>query len=195
MIDFIVGHDITLCSLELEDIINNTNYLCWMNDLSLDIYTERNYFPNTKKHLQDFYNHACTNTDLMLLGIKYKETHVGNITFSKIDNINHNAFIAYMLGDRLVSGKGIITNACIMLMYYGFQKLNFERIYGGVSVLHKASIKVCKKVGLEIEGTLKHTLYRNGEYTDSYIVAATRDIWLEIFESKALDLLEIFPTY
>ena len=95
--------------------------------------------------MQSYFDRSCENDDLKLLGIVDNETdkHIGNITFQEIDWINRRAFIAYMLGDKDFSGKGIITQAVLMMMLYGFQKLNFDRIYGGVSELHAASIRIC----------------------------------------------------
>ena len=197
MKSFLVGKRISLSSIDPAELESGTPYFNWMNDLSLDEYTQRSYFPNSRERMLDYYNHAIKNRDLILLGIYDNESskHIGNITFSQINWINRNAFIAYLLGDSSFAGKGIVTDAVLMMMYYGFNRLNFERIWGGVSDLHEASKKVCDKTGLKVEGKMRHTLFRNGEFSDSLVVGAIRDEWMSEFGDKAASLFEVKPTY
>ena len=190
---YLVGKRISLHGLtedQLED-----DYYDWMDDLSLDLFTTRSYFPNNMKRMFDYYQHACTNTDLILLGIFDNESgkHIGNITFQEIDWINQTAVIAYMLGDKHFIGEGIIPEACLMMMYYGFNKLNFERISAGVVADHKASQRVCAKVGLDIEGTQRKHFKRNGKRYDSHIVGALRDEWMMIYGKETRELFQELP--
>ena len=77
-----------------------------------------------------------------------------------------------------------------MAMYYGFQKLNLERIHGGVAKDHIASKRICEKVGLIEEGTMRGHLLRGDKRYDINIVGALRDEWLIKFSKKALQLLD-----
>lgn len=194
---FLVGKRISLHGLRPEDLRADAPYYSWLEDLSLDEYTERSYFPNSEGRMLDYYNRSTTNTSLVLLGIFDNETglHVGNITLQDINLMNRRAFIAYLLGDASFAGRGYVTDAVLMMMYYGFNRLNLNRIYGGVSALHGASRKVCAKVGLKEEGLQRQTLYRNGEYSDSVPVGALRDEWMAELGEKALSLFEVKPTY
>ena len=81
-----------------------------------------------------------------------------------------------------------------MMMLYGFQKLNFDRIYGGVSELHAASIRICQKVGLVEEGRMRNHILRNGEASDILVVGSLRDEWLVSHGDKALQLFAVPPT-
>lgn len=194
---FLVGKRISLHGLRPEDLHTDAPYYSWLEDLSLDEYTERSFFPNSQGRMLDYYNNSTKNSSLVLLGIYDNETglHIGNITFSEINWLNRRAFIAYMLGDASFGGRGYVTDAVLMMMYYGFNRLNFNRIYGGVSALHGASRKVCVKVGLKEEGLQRQTLFRNGEFSDSIPVGALRDEWMPEFGEQALSLFEVKPTY
>lgn len=194
---FLVGKKISLHGLRSEDLKEGAPYYEWMDDLSLDLLTERSYFPNNPARMMAYYERACQNRDLMLLGIYDNETgkHIGNITLSDINYWNRNAYIGYLLGDKNFTGRGVVTDACLMLMYYGFNKLNLERIHGGVSSRHPASIRVCEKVGLVVEGRRRQHLFRNGEWSDDIIVGALKSEWMEEFGKKARDLFEVLPTY
>ena len=193
---YLIGKTISLHGLTAVDVSEDSPYFSWLDDLSLDTFTERSYFPNNAKRMQSYFDRSCENDDLILLGIFDNETdkHIGNITFQEIDWINRRAFIAYMLGDKEFSGKGIITQAVLMMMFYGFQKLNFDRIHGGVSELHVASIRICQKVGLLEEGRMRNHILRNGEASDILVVGSLRDEWLVSHGDKALQLFTVPPT-
>ena len=193
---YLIGKTISLHGLTAAHVSEDSPYYSWLDDLSLDSFTERSYFPNNVKRMQSYFDQSSENDDLILLGIFDNETdkHIGNITFQEIDWINRRAFIAYMLGDKEFSGKGIITQAVLMMMLYGFQKLNFDRVYGGVSELHGASVRICQKVGLLEEGRMRKHLLRNGEASDILVVGSLRDEWLASHGDKALQLFAVPPT-
>jgi [ribosomal protein S5]-alanine N-acetyltransferase len=194
---FLISKRIHLKGLNESHLQVDQPYFRWLNDLSLDEYTERSIFPNNQARMLSYYNRAIENNDLVLLGIFDNETekHIGNITFQQINWFNRNAFIAYLLGDASFAGKGIVTEAVLMMMYYGFNRLNFERIWGGVSDLHDASKKVCEKTGLKVEGKMRHTLLRNGTFSDSLVVGSIRDEWMSEFGETAKNLFVVKPTY
>ncbi|ANY18948.1 Putative ribosomal N-acetyltransferase YdaF [Tsuneonella dongtanensis] len=194
---FLVGKRISLHGLTPDQMTPDTPYYGWLDDLSLDEYTERSHFPNNPQRMLDYYTTACANRSLVLLGIFDNESgdHVGNISFSDINWLNRRAFIGYLLGDANYAGKGYVTEACLMMMYYGFNRLNLNRIWGGVSALHGASRKVCAKVGLKEEGIQRQTLLRNGEFSDSIMVGALRDEWMPEFGEKARGFFAVPPTY
>jgi len=175
----------------------NSPYYSWLEDLSLDIYTERSYFPNSHKRMMDYYEESCTGQSLILLGIFDNNTdkHIGNISFQQISWLARRASVSYLLGDNDFKGKGIMTEAVIMMMYYGFNKLNFQRIFAGASDLHEASKKVCIKSGMKQEGRLRKDLFRNGEFSDSILYAALRDEWMIEMEEYAKACFEVCPTY
>lgn len=195
MKNFLIGKRIYLRGLSSKEMGEDSAYMSWLNDLSLDMYTERSYFPNTIGMIQSFYDRAQQNKDLLLLGIfdSKTDTHIGNITISEINMFHRRGFIAYLLGDKNFNGKGLTTDACLMLMYYAFNKLNFERIDGGVSDIHPASRRVCEKVGLMVEGCQKRHFLRNGIWHDRLIVGAIREEWMSKFGEKAVDCFETLP--
>lgn len=194
---FLVGKRISLHGLTPENLEVNSPYYNWLEDMSLDIYTERSYFPNNLQRMKSYYEESCKNQSLILLGIfdNASGKHIGNVSFQEISWIARRTSIAYLLGDNSFAGKGIITDAVMMMMYYGFNKLNFQRIFAGVSDLHEASKKVCIKAGLKEEGRLRNDLYRNGEYSDSIFYGALYDEWMKEKGKEALALFEISPTY
>ena len=195
MRNFILGKRIYLRGLRESELSSDGPYFGWLNDLSLDYYTERSYFPNTEEKMNAFYEVAQRQDKVMLLGIFDNKTnkHIGNITLSDINYLHQRAFIAYMLGDKSFEGQGITTDACLMLMYYGFNKLNFQRIDGGVADIHPASRRVCEKVGLFVEGEQRNYFMRNGQWYNRLVVGALRSQWMDEFGERARSCFEKLP--
>jgi [ribosomal protein S5]-alanine N-acetyltransferase len=194
--EFLIGKRIFLRGLREEDITASAPYFGWLNDLSLDAFTERSYFPNTPARMRSYFDSAMQYRDPIVLAIcdVVSGKHIGNIAFNEVNPVNRRAFIAYLLGDKSFTGRGIVTDAVLMFMYYGFNKLNFERIHGGVSDAHQASKKVCEKVGLLVEGRLRHHLLRNGTWHDMLPVGALRSEWMRSHGQRALECFAEPPT-
>ncbi len=192
---YLIGKRISLHGLTKEQLTLDQPYYHWLDDLSLDLFTNRSYFPNNMEKMEAYYQQAIANNNLLLLGIFDNETskHIGNITLQNIDWIHQTAFIAWVLGDKTFAGKGIVTEAGIMTMYYGFNKLNLERICGGVVEDHPASKKVCLKSGLKIEGVKRKFFKRNGKRYDSIVMGALRDEWMETHSEKAEEIFQELP--
>ena len=192
---FLLGKRIHLRGLMPDEIQDNTPYFSWLNDLSLDIYTERTYRPNTMENMESYYNRMSHDDDCMLLGVFCNETdtHIGNITFTEMNHMHRRACVGYLLGDKSYAGKGIMTDAVLMLMYFGFNKLNLERIHAGALSLNEASQRVCQKSGMTEEGTQRHYLFRNGEWHDNHLFSALRDEWMETHGDTARECYKELP--
>lgn len=193
---FLLGKRIFLRGLTVADISEESPYSQWMDDLSLDLYTERSYLPNTPEKMKAYFDRANEYKNLILLGIfdNESEKHIGNIAFTDINWYHRRAYIGYLLGDKSFAGKGIVTDAILMFMYYGFNKLNFDRIHGGVSSAHQASQRVCEKVGLLVEGQQRAHLLRNGQWFDDIIVGALRTEWMVSHGDAARTCFDELPT-
>lgn len=176
---FLAGKRISLCGLLPEDLDPRGAYYRWLNDLSLDLYSERSYFPNSPQRMESYYQ-LSIEKKLILLGIcdNASGRHIGNITLQELDWLNRRAFMGYLIGEKDFSGKGIASEACLMMMYYGFNKLNFERIWTTVSAKHAASLKVAEHAGLKREGLMRGHQLRNGVREDLVLVGAMRDEWI-----------------
>ncbi len=190
---FLVGKHISLHSLRPEDLKEDKPYFSWLDDLSLDLYTERGYFPNSEARMEAYYTSAMNNPHIILLGIFDNKTnvHIGNITFSEINWINRRASISYIIGNKNFMRKGLATDAVLMMMQYGFNKLNFERIWAGSSELNIGSIKVLKKSGFKKEGVMRNHLFRNGKHCNVIIFGSIRNEWIIKYGEAAANLFKV----
>ena len=190
MKQFLGGKAISLHGLTLDHLRADGPYYSWLNDLSLDIFGERSDFPNTQARMESYYAAACSNDSLVLLGVfdNASDRHIGNITLSQIDWVQRRAFLGYLIGEKDFVGQGIASTACLMIMQYGFNKLNLDRIWTTISVNHAASKRVAEKVGLKEEGILRKHQMRDGARRDVNVLGALREEWNASHSRIAMDL-------
>jgi RimJ/RimL family protein N-acetyltransferase len=72
-------------------------------------------------------------------------------------------------------GKGYGTEAMKQLVRLVFEKYNTQTIVAGTSSLNLSSQRALEKSGFKGVGTLRKTLFRNGQWEDSIIYQVLRD--------------------
>ncbi|WP_299124395.1 GNAT family protein [uncultured Winogradskyella sp.] len=85
---------------------------------------------------------------------------------------DHNrAEIGYELFDDSYKGQGIMSEVIALIVNYGFNKMNLERIEAFVSPNNTPSIKLLKRMKFKQEGILKHHYFDNNKMDDSIVFA------------------------
>ena len=59
-------------------------------------------------------------------------------------------------------GQGYATEACQLALEIGFKVIQLNRLEAGIEMKNKASINICKKLGMRREG-LRKSYFFNGE--------------------------------
>lgn len=72
-------------------------------------------------------------------------------------------------------GKGYITEAALLVLKFGFERLLFHRIEAGVATENIASIRVLEKIGMQKEGLRRKILPIRGEWKDNFHYAVLED--------------------
>jgi RimJ/RimL family protein N-acetyltransferase len=144
-------------------------YVSWLNDEVVCEFNSHAVFPYTVEKMKAYFNHLMQsfNTNVVL-GIfdKQDHTHIGNIALQNINWVSHNAEYAILLGNRKYWGKGVASEASLMICQYGFDRLNLHRIYCGTSSKNLGMQKLAAKMNMKQEGVRKEAMYKNGEYVD-----------------------------
>lgn len=97
---------------------------------------------------------------------------VGSIGVHNIEK-NHMAEIGYWLAEKHW-GKRIMTEAIKLITKFGFEKMNFKRMYAYTFSFNKASQKALIKNGYKFEGELKKHAYKNGKFLNDYLYAKVK---------------------
>ncbi|MEO6695303.1 MAG: GNAT family protein [Ignavibacteria bacterium] len=166
---FLISENIYLSPLTKDDI--SDEYVSWLNDAEVCRDNSHATFPNTLEKTVNYLDFISTDKSAVVFAIRWKKTddHIGNISLQNINWINRSAEIAILIGNKNYWNKGIGSEVYKLVINYGFNTLNLNRISSGQIVSNEAMIKVCEKNGMKKEGLLREVLFKNGIYLDAVV--------------------------
>lgn len=164
----LIGDDVYLRGLTEDDA--DGSYLNWLNDQEVTKYLESGFFPYSKSNLKEYIISKSFRSDAVMLAIveKKSERHIGNVKLEPINWIHRTAEFGILIGEKDVHGKGYGTQVLRLILDYAFFTLNLRKITLGVVAENTAAVRLYKKMGFVIEGTLKEQSFHNGHYCDTY---------------------------
>ncbi len=163
---FLIGGKIYLSPLTKNDV--SDEYINWLNNSEVCKYNSHARFPYTYSKALSFLESLEKNSNDIVLAMRWKKNdcHLGNVSLQNINWINRSGEIAIIIGNKDYWNNGVGTEAYRLLIEYGFNVLNLNRISSGQTITNEGMIKVCEKSGMKKEGLLRDALYKNGEYID-----------------------------
>jgi RimJ/RimL family protein N-acetyltransferase len=172
---FLVGDKVVLRPLEGADL--EGPYLEWLNDYDVTRFLETGTMPVTRAALQRYVDTATHAREVVMLAIVEKDSgvHVGNVKLAGIHPVHRRADLGIMLGDKQRWGRGYGREAVALMLGYGFERLNLNKIYLGVDVDNVAAVKVYEQLGFKIEGTQRQHQFRDGAYRDRHLMGILRE--------------------
>jgi RimJ/RimL family protein N-acetyltransferase len=102
---------------------------------------------------------------------------IGNCSFMDMDHTARSAEVGLFIGDKSCWNKGYGTEVMRLLLQFGFETLNLNRIFLRVDEHNKGGIRAYHKAGFVEEGRLRQAVYRDGEYFDFLIMSVIRSEW------------------
>lgn len=102
--------------------------------------------------------------------------YVGNCGFVNISKKHNNGELGYFINPECWN-LGYGSEACSIIINYGFDVLGLERIYGRCMVKNIASRRVMEKGGLKLEGIARHEVFKWEKYEDVYNLGIIRSDW------------------
>jgi len=94
--------------------------------------------------------------------------HFQNDVYSK------SAELGYWLSEEYWN-KGIITESIKEITSDGFSKFDIVRIYAEPFACNESSKRVLEKVGFNLEGIKRKSVFKNGKYYDSYLFSLIKN--------------------
>ena len=164
---FLQGNNVYLRPLEKGDL--TMEYVSWLNDNEVCEFNSHATFPYTKEKMEAYFLHLqqTSNNNIVLAIINNSDNkHIGNVSLQNLSWVNRSAEYAILLGDKSYWGKGVASEASILICEYGFSRLNLHRIYCGTSSKNVGMQKLASKIKMTQEGVRKEAMYKNGEYVD-----------------------------
>ncbi|MFX0082807.1 MAG: GNAT family N-acetyltransferase [Candidatus Hodarchaeota archaeon] len=155
-------------------------YLKWMNNPELTQYLLI-YRPLTREMEEDWYNSLKNRENFFIFAIliydqNKNEKLIGNCSID-VNWQNRVGTCGIMVGETENQGKGYGTEAMKLLVEYGFNTLNLNRIQLETYDFNIRALKSYKKVGFKEEGTRRKAIFKNGEYHDVIMMGILKDEW------------------
>lgn len=97
----------------------------------------------------------------------------GIVELMSIDYIHRNCEIQIVITPEF-GGNGYAQKALKSGVDYAFHTLNMHKVYLWVDVNNEPAVHIYKKMGFEIEGTIKEQFFAGGKYHDSYFMGIFR---------------------
>lgn len=171
------GKTIYLKEFQVGDI--TADYVNWLNDPEVNQYLESRYVKQTKKTVAGYVRSFAGCDRKLLFGIFDRATglHVGNISFSDLNQRHGYGVIGIAVGRKAFWGKGIGTEAIKLLVAYGFKKLKLKRIEAGIYANNPGSIAIFKKAGFKTEAVLRERYQFKNKRVDGLIVGLLKKEW------------------
>jgi RimJ/RimL family protein N-acetyltransferase len=148
----------------------------WINDRETVLFNAP-YKPVHADQHQRWFEGLSKRSDLAMFGIRLITTKelIGSCQLHSI-NLNHrNAELQIRLGNSRDRGQGYGTEACRLLVDYGFKDLNLYRIYLHVFTFNEAAIRTYKKIGCVQEGVLRKAVHLDGKWVDVMVMSLLQD--------------------
>jgi diamine N-acetyltransferase len=136
-----------------------------------------NKFPISFSGQRDWYKALLEERRKLLLIIEAIESSkpIGTIGFDNIDSINQRAEYGNLLiGHDESRHLGFATEASILLLSYGFDRLNLNRVFLHVLADNVKTVNLYKRLGFREEGLLREAIFDQGKYKDVVVMGILR---------------------
>ena len=118
------------------------------------------------------------NSPFLIIEDKNKNK-VGMATPSLVDN-RVGVFTCGMFILPEYQRKGYAKEALLLILKFFFEELRCQKFNASVYSYNNASNKLCKKIGLVVEGKRRNMVYTNGEFYDEVLYGLTLDEYFSI---------------
>jgi ribosomal-protein-alanine N-acetyltransferase len=147
-------------------------YVNWLNDEEINRFLESRFEKNTLESVNKQARLWINNENYIYFTIRcpISDEHVGNIKLGPINQYHQTADVGYIIGRKDYTGKGIATNALVLLSDFAF-KNGVKKIIAGAYVVNLASIRVMEKAGYSLECIRKSHVVFDDKRIDSVLYA------------------------
>ncbi len=176
MAAFYEGRRIYFRPIELED---EPKLRAWIND-PRNWATLYRCLPTNAKREREWIESLYPSDREVVLGIVVREGDrlIGTTGLHRIDPIHRSADLGLCIGDVEYQNHGYGSEATALLVKFGFDVLNLNRISLGVFADNPRAIRAYEKAGFVREGVSRQRFFRNGRWHDEVRYAILRDEWL-----------------
>jgi len=147
--------------------------LAWNNQDDIKQLYAGHPFPVNLEMETDWYEKVLrSNFPTTVFGIELIEEKklIGITVLKNISLLHRKAEFAIFIGDMNERGKGYSKDATLKTLSFGFNQLGLNRIYLYVLKNNESAIKLYNKIGFKLEGELKESIFKNGNFYDEIVM-------------------------
>ena len=161
----------------------------WRNNLENKVLTQSYRLPVTTTLDEEWLKLKMSNNraNEVFFIIENIETEIpiGLIELTDIDYISGRAVWGLLIGDKSMRGRGLGSEALLLLFDYAFNILNLRKLNAYCLDFNAKLLNVLKKIGnVKTEGTLKEHYFLNGSYHDVIITSIFRNDFIKLYPKK-----------
>lgn len=130
--------------------------------------TEKDYQKEESKY-KNGYSSYNRSFKLFLLTDKKTNTIIGRCGIHNWNAEHRRAEIGYVMEDESYKRKGLMTETLDVIIEYGFNKMNLNRIEALVGIENVPSLRLMEKYNFIKEGVLRQHYYTADKYEDSVL--------------------------
>jgi RimJ/RimL family protein N-acetyltransferase len=174
----ITGERVRLRAIEEDDL---PRYVKWFNDPEM-IQGLNQFIPMSLKEEQQWFEDMLKREPIeRSLAIEIKKgdewLHVGGCGLFDFDHRARRAEFGITIGEKKYWDQGFGTEATQLILGFGFETLNLERIGLCVFEDNERALHVYEKIGFVVEGKLRKHRFHDGKYYDTILMSILREEW------------------
>jgi RimJ/RimL family protein N-acetyltransferase len=170
------GKRVTLRGLEVEDA---TEILRHFNDLEVRRFLATSHYIAKEEEEQWIRStwEARRKGEGYIFGIELNDPKqlIGSCGFHAVSAIHRATELGIAVWNKQYWGKGLGTEALILLLHYGFNILNLHSVYLTVIEDNVRAQRAYLKVGFQPAGRHRHAIYQDGTYKDLLLMDILAD--------------------
>lgn len=173
----LMGENIYLSPVNIEDL---EHYTRWVNDpqVSDGLGISWNVFSLDKE--REILEKMAKEDYAFAIVKKEDDTLLGNCSLLEINQIHRKAMTGIFIGDEDNRSRGYGSEALILILDFGFNKLNLNNIMLTVLSFNKRAMAAYKKLGFKEIGRRRCSFFMDGHYYDEIYM----DILAEEFRNR-----------
>ena len=117
--------------------------------------------------------------DSFAIHLRDEDEPIGVISLMNINQANASAELSVIVGHREDRHHGYGAEAIDMILRYGFEELDLNRIGLSVFEFNEDAISTYEKLGFREEGRLRQALKRDDAFYDAILMGIRRSEWQE----------------
>jgi len=170
--DCIIGLNVVLRPIQIFD---TNNIIKWRNQDDIKAKFIFRGKLTREMHINWLKNEVfCGKCVQYIIVDKKTDVSIGSIYLRDIDQVNKKTEYGIYIGEAGYRGKGIGTEASILLIEYAFNTLHMNKIFLRVLAENQIAIKSYQRVGFVKEGLFTEDFFADGQYKDVVFMAVLR---------------------